>query len=72
MWYTNPELWTSAAAVIAAVGGLIRSARAKTRADDAHAQALGHVLDRTAHPQAPPRGAARARAGGNTPGAPGA
>jgi hypothetical protein len=71
MWYTNPEFWASAAAVLTAVGGLLRATHAKTRADDAHAIAVGHALDRSWHPNAPrPVGGRRPPAPPSSPAGP--
>lgn len=72
MWYTNPEFWASAAAVVTAVGGLLRATHAKVKAEDAHAIALGHALDRSWHPLAPRPTATRPSrsAGPSSPGGP--
>ncbi len=55
---TNPALWAAVAGCITAAASLIAALRARAKAADAHAIALGHALDRTRHP-APPPGARR-------------
>lgn len=52
---TNPALWTAVAGCIGAVAALLTAIRAHTRAVDAQSIAIGHALDRSWHPGAPPQ-----------------